>query len=339
VRDKSRAAKRAEAAKSAQATEIVTPMTESTAGTKKDRVEERRRVSKRVRRNRIIALALAVSVGIAGWWILIGPGTRADVPSVIGASVDRANSLLTPLGLKSEVVERVYSEEDAEGLIIAQDPAGGDKTDTNGTVKLTVSKGPERYTVPQLVGLTPEAAVNAIAKFPLTTGTITEVFNSDIPKGFVISADPAPGKQVRRDTTVNLVVSKGIETQALASYVGKIGEEALNELNDAGFDVTVTYAFDEKITPGYVISQNPASGDTPKGAKIELIVSKGSAFVTIPTRGIVGLKQEKARQILESLGLIVKDKPSGTKNKTVINISPEAGTKVKRGSTVTLAVG
>jgi serine/threonine-protein kinase len=261
------------------------------------------------------------------------------VPSVIGASVDRANSLLTPLGLKSEVVERVYSEEDAEGLIIAQDPAGGDKTDTNGTVKLTVSKGPERYTVPQLVGLTPEAAVNAIAKFPLTTGTITEVFNSDIPKGFVISADPAPGKQVRRDTTVNLVVSKGIETQALASYVGKIGEEALNELNDAGFDVTVTYAFDEKITPGYVISQNPASGDTPKGAKIELIVSKGSAFVTIPTRGIVGLKQEKARQILESLGLIVKDKPSGTKNKTVINISPEAGTKVKRGSTVTLAVG
>jgi serine/threonine-protein kinase len=339
VRDKSRAAKRAEAAKSPQATEIVTPMTESTAGTKKDRAEERRRVSKRVRRNRIIALALAVSVGVGGWWILIGPGTRADVPSVIGASVDKANSLLTPLGLKSEVVERVYSEEDAEGLIIAQDPAGGDKTDTNGTVKLTVSKGPERYTVPQLVGLTPEAAVNAIAKFPLTTGTITEVFNSDIPKGFVISADPAPGKQVRRDATVNLVVSKGIETQALASYVGKIGEEALNELNDAGFDVTVTYAFDEKVTPGYVISQNPTSGDIPKGAKIELIVSKGSAFVTIPTRGIVGLKQEKARQILESLGLIVKDKPSGTKNKTVINISPEAGTKVKRGSTVTLAVG
>ena len=193
VRDKSRAAKRAEAAKSAQATEIVTPMTESTAGTKKDRAEERRRVSKRVRRNRIIALVLAVSVGIAGWWILIGPGTRADVPSVVGASVDKANSLLAPLGLKSEVVERVYSEEDAEGLIIAQNPVGGDKIDANGTVKLTVSKGAERYTVPQLVGLTPEAAVNAIAKFPLTTGTITEVFNSEIPKGFVISADPAPG--------------------------------------------------------------------------------------------------------------------------------------------------
>ena len=314
-------------------------MTESTAGTKKDRAEERRRVSKRVRRNRIIALLLAISVGASGWWILIGPGTRADVPSVIGGSVDKANSLLTPLGLKSEVVERVYSEEDAEGLIIAQDPVGGDKIDANGTVKLTVSKGAERYTVPQLVGLTPEAAVNAIAKFPITTGTITEVFNSEIPKGFVISANPAPGTKVRRNVAIDLVVSKGIETLALASYIEKSGEEALTELTDAGFDVTVTYAFDEKVIPGGVISQIPAAGDIPKGAKIELIVSKGSAFVTIPTKGIVGLKQEKARQLLEGLGLVVQDKPKGTKNKTVINVSPKAGTKVKRGSTVTLAVG
>jgi serine/threonine-protein kinase len=340
VRDKSRAAKRAEAAKSAQATEIVTPMTESTAGTKKDRAEERRRVSKRVRRNRIIALALAVSVGIAGWWIVLGPGAKVSVPSVIGASVDKANSLLTPLGLKSEVAERVYSEEDAEGLIIAQNPAGGDKTDTNGTVKLTVSKGPERYTIPQLVGLTPEAAVNAIAKFPLTTGTITEVFNSEIPKGFVISADPAPGTKVRRDATIKLLVSKGIETLALTSFVGKIGEEALVELNDAGFDVTVTYAFDEKIIPGGVISQNPAGGDIPKGAKIELIVSKGSAFVTIPTKGIIGQTQAKATQILKDLGLDVKVKTLGAnKAKKVINVSPKEGTQVKRGSTVTITVG
>ena len=340
VRDKSRAAKRAEAAKSIEPTEIVTPMTESTGSTKKDRAEERRRVSKRVRRNRIIAMALAVSVGVAGWWIVLGPGAKVDVPSVIGASVDKANSVFTPLGLKNEVAERVYSEEDAEGLIIAQNPAGGDKTDPGSTVKLTVSKGPERYTIPQLVGLTPEAAVNAIAKLPLNTGTITEVFNSEVPKGFVISADPAPGTQVRRDASIKLLVSKGIETLALASYVGKIGEEALTELSEAGFDVTVTYAFDEKIIPGGVISQIPANGDIPKGAKIELIVSKGSAFVTIPTKGIIGQTQAKATQILKDLGLEVLVKTLGAnKAKKVINVSPKEGTKVKRGSTVTITVG
>ena len=340
VRDKSRLAKRAEAAKAAQATEIVTPMTENTANTKKDRAEERRRVSKRVRRNRIIALALAVSVGIGGWWIVLGPGAKVSVPSVIGASLDKANSLFSPLGLNSEVAERVFSEEVAEGLIIAQNPVGGDKTDPNGTVKLTISKGPERYVVPQLIGLTPEAAVNAIAKFPLKTGTITEVFNTEIPKGFVISAEPAPGKKVRRDVAINLVVSKGIETLAVTSFVEKSGEEALTELTDAGFDVTVSYAFDEKIIPGGVISQTPAAGDVPKGAKIKLVVSKGSAFTTIPTMGIVGQTQIKATQILKDLGLVVKVKTLGaTKNKKVINVLPKAGTKVKRGSTVTITVG
>ena len=340
VRDKSRLAKRAEAAKAPQATEIVTPMTENTANTKKDRAEERRRVSKRVRRNRIIAILLAISVGVAGWWIVLGPGAKVSVPSVIGASVDKANSLFSPLGLKSEVAERVYSEEDAEGLIIAQNPAGGDKTDPNGTVKLTVSKGPERYVVPQLIGLTPEAAVNAIAKFPLKTGTITEVFNSEIPKGFVISADPVPGTKVRRNVSINLVVSKGIETFAVASYVEKNGEEALTELNDAGFDVTVIYAYDERVIPGGVISQTPAAGDVPKGAKIELVISKGSAYTTIPTLGIIGQTQAKATQILKDLGLVVKVKTLGaTKNKKVINVLPKAGTKVKRGSTVTITVG
>ena len=340
VRDKSRAAKRAETAKSTSDTEIVTPMTESTAATKKDRAEERRRVSERVRRNRIIAMVLAISVGIAGWWIVLGPGAKVSVPSVIGASVDKANSLISPLGLKIEVAEKVYSEEVSEGLIIKQDPAGGDKIDPNGTVKLTVSKGPERYLVPQLIGLTPEAAVNAIAKLPLATGTITEVFNSEVPKGFVISAEPAPGTQVRRDTAINLVVSKGIETLALSSYLGKIGEEALTELTDAGFDVTVTYAFDEKVIPGGVISQTPAAGDVPKGAKIQLVVSKGSAFTIIPTLGIIGQTQAKATQILKDLGLVVKVKTLGaTKNKKVINVSPKGGIKVKRGSTVTITVG
>jgi serine/threonine-protein kinase len=145
---------------------------------------------------------------------------------------------------------------------------------------------------------------------------------------------------VRRDASIKLVVSKGIETLALASYVGKIGEEALTDLSEAGFDVTVTYAFDEKIIPGGVISQNPANGDLPKGAKIELIVSKGSAFVIIPTKGIIGQTQAKATQILKDLGLEVLVKTLGAnKAKKVINVSPKEGTKVKRGSTVTITVG
>ena len=71
-----------------------------------------------------------------------------------------------------------------------------------------------------------------------------------------------------------------------------------------------------------------------------MVVSKGSAFVTIPTKGIIGQTQAKATQILKDLGLVVKVKTLGAnKAKKVINVSPKEGTKVKRGSTVTITVG
>ena len=123
------------------------PVRELTAGTK-------RRISKRVRRNRIIAVLLAVALGIGGWYALIGPGSRIVVPSIVGASLDEANAALTPLGLSSEVTEKRFDEEIAAGKILESDPSGGGKVDTGGVVKLVISKGQERYVIPVPVSYT-----------------------------------------------------------------------------------------------------------------------------------------------------------------------------------------
>ena len=170
-------------------------------------------------------------------------------------------------------------------------------------------------------------------------GANTEVFNRDIPQGYVITSDPVSGTQVKRDTTVSIVVSKGIETVALASYAGKSGEQALNELTDLGFSVESTYAFDEKILSGAVISQKPIGVDVaPKGAVVTLIISKGSQYVFIPN--VFSIEQVKATQVLQDLELKVVVKKLGSKKtKQVTNIVPKVGSKVKRGSTVTITVG
>ncbi len=301
-------------------------------------VRERRKVSKRVRRNRWIAAGLAVLLGITTWWVLIGPGASVKFPSVVGATTEQANSTLTALGLKTSILEERFDEDIAKGRVISTDPFAGDSIAPGGTVKLVVSKGAERYTIPSLLKLTPEAAVNLLAKSPLTVGEITEVFNGNIPKGFVISSNPAQGTKVKRDTVVDLVVSKGVETFNLASFVGTNGEQALNELTAAGFNVTTTYAFDEKAMPGEVISQQPAAGTPlPKGAAVEIFVSKGSAFVYIPN--VMRYTQERAVALLEDLGLKVVVKKVTKSAKLVIGINPKVNAKVKRGSTVTLTVG
>ena len=73
----------------------------------------------------------------------------------------------------------------------------------------------------------------------------------------MIGTDPKSGEKVKRNSVVNIVVSKGVEKIALISYVGKGGDEALSELTNSGFDVKVDYKFSDKVFKGQVISQTP----------------------------------------------------------------------------------
>jgi serine/threonine-protein kinase len=319
--------------------ELTVELKESTREIKR-KEEKKNRVSKRVRRNRKVALILAIALGFGGWWTLVGPGSRVVVPSTVGGNFDDAVSVFTPLGLTAVVMENRYDEEIAKGKIIQSIPEGGGKVDAGGSVKLIISKGPERYTIPVVKGLSPDAAQTVIKKSPLTIGTVTEVFNSDIPKGFVISATPESGTFVKRDAKVDLIVSKGIEQIALASYLGKSGEQALNELTQSGFNVEPGYAYSETVPELAVISQNPAGGATAnKGGTVSIIISKGPRYTFIP-KTIITMEATAGKAVLESLGLKVKVVTIGNAKKKVIKkVSPAFNTKVLRGSLVTITVG
>ena len=302
-------------------------------------LRKKKKLSKRVRRNRYIAAVLAIALGVFGWYVLVGPGSKVVVPSIVGATEKEATNALTPLGLTLVITEKRFDEEISNGQIIESDPAGGGKVDAGGAVKAIISKGPERYVIPALVGLTPEAAVNLLAKYPVKVGELKEVYNDKTPKGFVISSSPATGEKVKRDATIDLLISKGVETLDVASYVGKSADQALNELTDAGFSVDSVDQFSENVLAGAVISQVPSGGaPLAKGAKITLTISKGSQYVFIPN--VFSLTEAKARAALTDLELKVIVKKIGAKKvKAVTNIAPKVGTKVKRGSTVTITVG
>jgi serine/threonine-protein kinase len=302
-------------------------------------IRKRKKISKRVRRNRYIAVGLAIALGIFGWYALVGPGSKVVVPSIVGATQEEALGALSPLGLTLVISEKRFDEEISEGQIIESDPAGGGKVDAGGQVNAILSKGAERYLIPSLVGLTPEAAVNLLAKSPIKVGDLTEVFSDQAPRGFVISSSPAAGKKVKRDAVINLLISKGVETIDVTSYVGKSADQALNELTEGGFDVETVNEFSESVLAGTVITQVPSGGaPLAKGTKITLTVSKGSQYVFIPN--IFSLTEAKARAALADLELKVVVKKIGVKKvKAVTNISPKIGTKVKRGSTVTITVG
>jgi serine/threonine-protein kinase len=305
---------------------------EKTAQTKK------KQVSARVQRNRRIAALIAIIIGVGIWYGLLGPGSKVVVPSLAGLTVKEATSTLKDLGLSLDVATEEFSEDIPDGKIITSSPAGGGRVSPNGTVDVTISKGKERYAVPNLQGLKQDVAEQQLKDNKLVLGDVKEEFSAEFPKGFIMRSEPASGERVKRDSQVNLVISLGVEQVSFADYKGKSGEQALNELSDAGFDVKTKYVYSEDLPIGAVISQSPGAGQVDKGSTITLLVSKGSEFVFIPN--VFSVSEAKAVAALKDLDLKPTVKKVGNKKtKVVTNVSPKVGTKVKRGSTVTITVG
>jgi len=298
---------------------------EDSIGTKK------RKVSKRVKRNRIIALLLLVGLVFGGFRLLnIG---KISVPSLVGMNQTEASKSLEPLGLDLEIIEEVFSEDIPKGRIIASKPGGGGKISPDEKVGLILSKGQERILIPRLNGLTPDVASAQLSSLGLTVGEINEIFDMKIAAGYVIATEPKETMAVKRKTIVNLIVSKGVEQISLQSYVGKGGEQALSELTEMGFDVDAVYKFSDSVFKGQVISQSPEKMESiGKGSKIDLTISKGPEFVFVPN--VLGKNKNDASLDLENLGLRVKIKGSGKVN----NISPAIGAKVKQGAVITLTL-
>jgi len=295
-------------------------------------------LSKRIKRNRQIAALIAISLGIGIWYVIVGPGSKVIVPSLAGLTVREATSELADLGLDLKVEREEFNEDIPEDRVINSSPAGGGRISPDGTVEVTISKGKERYIVPTLQGLKIEIAERLIRDNKLVVGEVIEEFSSEFPKGFIMRSSPVAGERIKRDSQVTLYISKGIEQVGISSYQGKSGEQALNELTEAGFDVETKYVFSEDLPIGAVVSQLPRGGDIDKGSVITLTVSKGSEFVFIPN--LFSLTQAKAVDTLKDLDLKVIIKKVGNKKiKVVTNISPKVGDKVKRGSTVTITVG
>ena len=298
---------------------------EDSIGTKK------RKVSKRVKRNRIIALLLLIGLVFGGFRLLnIG---KISVPSLVGMSQTEASKSLEPLGLDLEIIEEVFSEDIPKGRVIASEPGGGGKISPDEKVGLILSKGQERILVPRLNGLTPDVASAQLSSLGLTVGEINEIFDMKIAAGYVIATEPKETMAVKRKAIVNLIVSKGVEQISLQSYVGKGGEQALSELTEMGFDVDAAYKFSDSVFKGQVISQSPEKMESiGKGSKINLTISKGPEFVFVPN--VLGKNKNDASLDLENLGLRVKIKGSGKVN----NISPAIGAKVKQGAVITLTL-
>lgn len=179
-----------------------------------------------------------------------------------------AKNTLTQANLNLKITKEIFSEEIGKGRVIEMNPSAGEKIAADGLIKVTISKGPERYLVPKLSGLSLADAGALLTKSKLVIGSTNYVFNDKVEKDLIIGSSPTFGEMLKKNSPVNLLISKGSDLLDVGAYAGKSSDQALTELNDAGFDVTVKEKFSETVKAGDVISRDPQELKMARGSKL-----------------------------------------------------------------------
>ncbi|MEZ0490726.1 Stk1 family PASTA domain-containing Ser/Thr kinase [Kineococcus sp. TBRC 1896] len=201
--------------------------------------------------------------------------------------------------------------------------------------------GPGAYTTtPAVAGKSPQEAQSILQAAGLDV-TEEQGFSDTVPAGLVAASDPGEGERVRKDGTVTLVVSRGIEQFPVPDVVRAPRSAAEDRLRETGLAVgAISQEFSEDVPEGAVIRADPTVGqvvdhDTP----VALVVSRGREPIEVPD--VVDQPQDAATTAITDRGLAVgsvDQQVSETVPKgQVISQTPADGT-LFRGDAVELVV-
>ena len=305
---------------------------------KAQRAGLQRRIGRPGRRFALITFGVLLTLTLAGaglaWWWLSG---FTAAPRLVGMTAEQATTQAEAAGFTVEFGEEAFSETVPRGQVAQTTPEPGERTREGGEILAQMSKGKERYIVPSLAGRSVSESEAALGELTLVISGTDEAYHDTVPAGAVISSRPEAGTQLRRNDEVILVVSTGPAPVELRDYTGKQVSDAVTALTDNGLKVEQREEYDNEVSAGLVVSQDPGAGTAYRGDTINLVVSKGPEIVTVPN--LSGITYEKARQRLADLGLETRkaiDVPGGSG--LVLQQTPGAGTEVQHGSTVTLFI-
>ena len=294
-----------------------------------DRV--RRRRGKRFVGVGLLLLALAVTAW--GVWTYVMPH-HADVPAVVGLSVDQARAQLDDAGFTIKLVAGVDRMKIPAGHVAEMRPEPGTTLERGATVTLVPSLGPPPVDVPSVIGKTVEEATTILAKAHLTL-TQTVRFSDSAPAGQIFDQAPRGG-QLPRGDAVRVVVSKGPPPRPIPDVVGRTQADATDALRTAGFEVAVKTKFSADVERGTVIRQSPADGvKADYGSKVTITASLGPK--RFPAPDFRGLSRGSAQALAAQYGLHVTFVDAAAYPGTVVtNQSVAVGATLTYGDPITL---
>jgi serine/threonine-protein kinase len=191
--------------------------------------------------------------------------------------------------------------------------------------------------VPDVTLLARPLAVQKIKDAGLTPRVVTAP-NDTVPKGQVSDENPGGGSKVGKGSTITLTVSTGKPKVQVPNVVGQDLTSAVAALAQLGLNPKITRIYSSE-QPDTVTAMQPHAGDNvDKGTTVHINVSRGAKPVPVPD--VTNQPFANARSALLGQGFTVarvdiqSDQPQGV----VIQMDPQPGTQVDKGSRITLTV-
>ncbi|CDM69074.1 Protein kinase [Clostridium bornimense] len=208
--------------------------------------------------------------------ISLGPGD-VEVPDVTGKSQKDAEAELEEAGFKIGDITTEYSDDVTYGLVMSQDPAGGDKVDEGETINLVISNGPKAREY-NLVGKTVDDAKNEVGSFAKISVSNSTTATTDESKDGLIASQDKTSVKINETITVTLYKYEKAKEMVQVPYLnGQNLKDVINSYKNK-LTIVATDEYGQTITGNYgdyTVSKGPdnAGSSVEKGSTIYVTCS------------------------------------------------------------------
>ena len=245
-------------------------------------MKKREKSLKRLVCGAIFALFCFTSIALCVFTTFFATGGEERELLVVPSFVGMAQNEIKEDGRFDIELDFVYSDSVPEGIVISQTPAPSSRRkiapDGECRVKLIVSLGKESAQLPQVVGMSYNAAVAALRQAGFSVRTVP-VYREDVENDTVVGSSPNGSGLLNKGDRVTLYVSRVrvAKTVEVENYFGLEREVACRKILEIGLNLRIIECeYSDEVEAGKVMEQSLPEGSRLKfGSYIDITVSAG----------------------------------------------------------------
>jgi beta-lactam-binding protein with PASTA domain len=224
-------------------------------------------------------LATAV-VSAAITFTLAVRGNEVTVPDLAGASVEGAGESLRREELQLVVEGSRFHASVPPDFISEQIPAPGTTLKKGRSVRVWVSLGPQKHSVPRIEGETLQSAQLILEQNGFTLGRVVEIHSEVYAPDTVVAQSPSAYEDVAETTEVAVLLSRGYldDAYVMPDFIGRNYVEILDQISRGQVKISQVRLVEYPGVPkNVIVRQVPAPGvKVFKRDRIVLYLSKGA---------------------------------------------------------------